>query len=129
MTTKINALLALKERVQAQGTTQGRYLDTFGGRKCYCAVGHLLSIQGMADEQIARLEGRQIGLVLTDGMYKSSMTAQRLLIDEGGFTAEELERLQDLNDAAPTFIVTRWIDDWIAAEKKTEGAMRHDQPA
>ena len=89
---KIAVLEKVIKQVEKEGTITERYVDSNG---CMCAVGHIFSECGvdmdMFHEDYA-LNGEFPSRLLSDREIFEAM-------EDHGFTGEELDSLQDLNDS------------------------------
>lgn len=88
---KIAVLESVIEQIEMNGTIIANYVDRRG---CKCAVGYIMDQCGV---DMDFLERQRVNDELIDRLFISFPRAMEPLMDYG-FTSEELEKLQQIND-------------------------------
>lgn len=94
MTVKETALRKLQRSlVNGEELAIHEYVENRFGRKCYCAVGHLMKECGVDMETLEDDSHLNTRAIFFDGLYPMVQ-----VMEKQGFTLEELETLQEFND-------------------------------
>jgi len=96
---KKRVLEKLKKKVQKHGVITAEYVGNMGGKTCYCAVGHLMTLCGVDMEEVKMMYNSDV-----IGVFENSNRRKLIqpMLDEG-FTMSDLRRLQIINDDSGNF--------------------------
>jgi hypothetical protein len=89
---KLEVLHQVKDNIQANGVIECEYIQINDGKKCFCAVGHVMNSVGIDTDKFLD-EWSMENSSDVNKIYDILQPAYRI-----GFTHEELDRLQALND-------------------------------
>lgn len=115
---KVDALKRLKKKVLKYGVIGYQYVGKNpDGKRCHCAVGHLMNLCGVDMDKISMTCNSEIISMVSQESVGGNIIAPLL---EVGFTVSELNKLQTVNDNGTKFSrkkdVIDCIDDMIELE-------------
>lgn len=110
MSKKLEALKAVREYVEERKNIQFNYIQVKeDGYVSYDAIGHIAHTLEISDQVLQTLEGDSIE---SDDEYTKEFAD---ILIGFGFTIEELEKVQELNDSGSADQLVEYIDELIEA--------------